>query len=373
MPARLFACLVALVLAAGTAAAAEPGTRLKELGRFEGWRDNRLVGYGIVTGLAGTGDSPRNKAARQSLANVLGNFDLAVTTDQVQSRNVAIVGIAATLPPIARVGDKLDIIVTSLGDARSLVGGTLLMAALRGPNNKVYAVAQGPLSVGGYSHDWNGNVVQKNHPTVGRVPGGATVEVPVRAELVDARGTMRFLLTVPDHTTARRVANRIAGAVEGLDVSVHDAGAVTIRPRQLGPDALATLVTEVESLTVVPDAVARVVVNERTGTVVSGGNVRIGSVTIAHGELKVSITSEPLVSQPSFIGHAGPDVRTVVVPRTRVEVEEADAHHVSMPGNSTVADLVLALRRIKTSTRDVIAILQGIKEASALHAELVIQ
>lgn len=247
------------------------------------------------------------------------------------------------------------------------------MAALRGPNNKVYAVAQGPLSVGGYSHDWNGNVVQKNHPTVGRVPGGATVEVPVRAELVDARGTMRFLLTVPDHTTARRVANRIAGAVEGLDVSVHDAGAVTIRPRQLGPDALATLVTEVESLTVVPDAVARVVVNERTGTVVSGGNVRIGSVTIAHGELKVSITSEPLVSQPSFIGHAGPDVRTVVVPRTRVEVEEADAHHVSMPGNSTVADLVLALRRIKTSTRDVIAILQGIKEASALHAELVIQ
>src|SRR5688572_24448433 len=136
MPARVLACLFALVLAAGTAAAAEPGTRLKELGRFEGWRDNRLVGYGIVTGLAGTGDSPRNKAARQSLANVLGNFDLAVTTDQVQSRNVAIVGIAATLPPIARVGDKLDIIVTSLGDARSLVGGTLLMAALRGPNNK---------------------------------------------------------------------------------------------------------------------------------------------------------------------------------------------------------------------------------------------
>jgi flagellar P-ring protein precursor FlgI len=393
---RLAVALLALMLAAGAAARADdPGTRLKELGRFEGWRDNQLVGYGIVTGLAGTGDSPRNKAARQSLANVLGNFDIAITTDQVQSRNVAIVGLSATLiaittdqvqsrnvaivglsatlPPIARVGDKLDITVTSLGDARSLVGGTLLMTTLRGPNNKVYAVAQGPLSVGGYSYDMNGNVVQKNHPTVGRVPGGATVEAAVHADLVDARGAMRFLLAAPDHTTARRVADRIAGAVAGLDVSVQDAGAVVIRPRSLEPDDLETLATEIEGLTVVPDATARVVVNERTGTVVSGGNVRIGSVTIAHGDLKVSISSEPLVSQPAFIGQAGADVRTVVAPRTRVDVDEAEADHVSMPGNSTVADLVLALRRIKTSTRDVIAILQGIKEAGALHAELVIQ
>ena len=365
--------LAACVSVGAWAKADAPGTRLKELGRFEGWRDNQLVGYGIVTGLAGTGDSPRNKAARQSLANVLGNFDLAITTDQVQSRNVAIVGLSATLPPIARKGDKLDITVTSLGDARSLVGGALLMTTLRGPDNKVYAVAQGALSVGGYSYDMNGNVVQKNHPTVGRVPGGATVEAAVHAELVDARGTMRFLLAVPDHTTARRVADRIAAAVGGLDVSVQDAGTVVIRPRSLRPDDLETLATEIEALTVVPDAVARVVVNERTGTVVSGGNVRIGSVTIAHGDLKVSITSEPLVSQPSFIGQAGAEVRTVVAPRTRVDVEEAEADHVSMPGNSTVADLVLALRRIKTSTRDVIAILQGIKEAGALHAELVIQ
>ena len=331
------------------------------------------MGYGIVTGLAGTGDSARNKATRQSLANVLGSFDLAITSEQVQSRNVAIVSLAATMPPIARPGDKVDVTVTSLGDARSLVGGTLMMATLRGPDGKVYAVAQGSLSVGGYSYDLNGNVVQKNHPTVGRVPGGATVEVPVRATLVDRGGAMRFLLAVPDHTNARRVADRIAQAMQGVEVSVQDAGAVLIRPRSAQADELATLVTSVEALTVVPDGIARVVVNERTGTVVSGGNVRIDAVTIAHGELKVSIVSEPLVSQPGLLGRAGPDVRTVVLPRTTVDVNEPGVEHVSMPAESTVADLVLALRRIKTSTRDVIAILQGIRQAGALHAELVIQ
>lgn len=372
MAARLFCGLCALVLGA-VAASADASTRLKELGRFEGWRDNALVGYGLVTGLAGTGDSARNKATRQSLANVLGSFDISITSDQVQSRNAAIVSLSATLPPIARVGDKIDVTVTSMGDARSLVGGTLLMTTLRGPDNKVYAVAAGPLSVGGYSHDLNGNVVQKNHPTVGRVPNGATVESPVRAALVDGSGALRFLLTVPDHTTARRVANRIAADVPGVDVSVPDAGAVLIRPVGIPADGLVTLVTGIEALTVEPDAVARVVINERSGTVVSGGNVRIDAVTIAHGELKLSIVSEPLVSQPGLLGHAGPEVRTVVAPRTTVDVQEPGVEQVSIPGRSTVADLVLALRRIKTSTRDVIAILQGIKQAGALHAELVIQ
>lgn len=362
-----------LALACLACAAGAAGIRLKELGRFEGWRDNQLIGYGLVTGLAGTGDSPRSKATRQSLANVLGNFDLSAATDQMQSRNVAIVSLVATLPPIARVGDKVDVTVNSLGDARSLVGGTLLMTTLRGSNNKVYALAQGPVSVGGYSYDMNGNLVQKNHPTVGRVPGGAMVEAPVRAEMVDERGVLRFLLTVPDHTTARRVADRIGGTADVLEVAVQDAGAIAIRPRSTSPDALASLVTAIEALAVVPDGVAKVVINERTGTVVSGGNVRIDSVTIAHGDLKVSIVSEPLVSQPGFVGQAGPEVRSVLASRTRIEVEETSADHVSMPGNSTVADLVLALHRIKTSTRDVIAILQGIKEAGALHAELVIQ
>lgn len=371
---RLHTLVLAALLALPMASAAQStGIRLKELGRFQGWRENQLIGYGIVTGLAGTGDSQRNKAARQSLANLLGRFELALPADQVQSRNVAIVGLAATLPPIARVGDKLDVTVTSLGDARSLAGGTLLMTVLRGPNDKVYAVAQGPLSVGGYSHDLNGNSVQKNHPTVGRVPGGATVEAPVHADLLDAKGLVHFLLSVPDHTTARRTADRIAVAVPGIEVSVQDAGTIAIRPVDTRADAMSTLITTVEALTVVPDGVARVVVNERTGTVVSGGNVLIDRVTIAHGELKVSIVTDPIVSQPGFVGRAGDGINTVVVPHTRLDVAEAGADHVSLPARSTVADLVLALRRIKTSTRDVIAILQGIKEAGALHAELVIQ
>jgi len=363
--------LIALAVTAAQSGAA--GIRLKELGRFEGWRDNQLVGYGIVTGLAGTGDSPRNKATRQSLANLFGNFELSVTSEQVQSRNVAVVSLSATLPPISRVGDKIDVTVTSLGDARSLVGGTLLLTSLKSSGQRVYAVAQGPLSVGGYHYDVNGNVVQKNHPTVGRVPGGATVEVPVRADLLDKAGTMRFLLTTPDHTTARRIADQIAGAIEGLDVAVQDAGTVAVRPKEIGTDRLASLVTAIEALTVVPDMVARVVVNERTGTVVSGGNVRIDAITVAHGGLKVSVVSEPLVSQPGLVVGQAADVRTVVAQRTQVDVDEGRAEHVDLRGNSTVADLVLALRRIKTSTRDVIAILQGIKAAGALHAELVIQ
>lgn len=347
-----------------------PTVRLKELGRIEGWQDNALVGYGLVTGLAGTGDSARSRATRQSIANLVSQFGLNIPSDQVQSRNVAVVMVMATLPAFARTGGRIDATVTSMGDARSLLGGTLVLMPLKAADGRVYGLAQGPVSVGGYRHDALGNLVQKNHPTVGLVPGGVSVERSVPTRDVTADGQAVFALHVPDYTTASRIAesvNRELGA--GL-ARARDASAVELRvPAGQEPT---TFLTRLENLAVQPDQRARVVINERNGIVVSGGDVRLSQVTISHGELKVSVATDYAVSQPAS-PLSGPGVRTVVVPETRIEISEPELRSVALDGNSTVADLVRALARIKTSPRDMIAILQGMKSAGALHAELVIQ
>lgn len=352
-------------------ASAADGARVKDLGRLDGWRDNQLIGYGVVTGLAGTGDSLRNKATRQSVSNMLSQFDLSVLSDQVQSRNVAIVMITATLPPFAHAGDKLDVTVTSAGDARSLLGGVLMMAPLKGPDNRVHALAQGAVSVGGYKYDLNGNVVQKNHPTVGMIPGGANVELGESTHVLDANNVVEFVLNNPDYTTANRIARSINAAFGSNTATARDAGSVAIKAAGYAKDDLVAFLTRIENITVEPDNRARVVVNERTGTVVSGGDVRISKVTISHGDLKVSIVTDNLVSQPILVSRTGPGVRTEVVSNTRIDVSEGD--HVMLEANNTVSDLVKALNKIKTSTRDMISILQGIKAAGALHAELIIQ
>lgn len=365
--------LLGLLVGLFVATAQAEGTRIKDLGRFEGWRENQLIGYGVVTGLSGTGDSLRNRATRQSLANLLGRFDLNLSADQVLSRNVAIVSVTAVLPPIARVGDKIDVVVTSLGDARSLVGGMLLMAPLKGPDGRAYMLAQGAVSVGGYRYDMNGNLVQKNHTTVGIVPAGGYVEAPVGAQQVGSGGTLRFLLDGPDYANAVRVADAINLAHRSAVARPLDAGSIEIFIPNESSGATASFVSGIEALTIDPDTKARVVINERTGTVVAGGNVRISNVTIAHGDLKVSIVTDQLVSQPIFIGQVGSGVRSEVVPRTRISVDESPSEQVTLQNSSTVADLVKALNRIKTSTRDMIAILQGVKAAGALHADLIIQ
>lgn len=356
--------------AASLAQTQAPTVRLKELGRIEGWQDNALVGYGLVTGLAGTGDSARSRATRQSIANLVSQFGLNIPSDQVQSRNVAVVMVMATLPAYARTGGRIDATVTSMGDARSLLGGTLVLMPLKAADGRVYGLAQGPVSVGGYRHDALGNLVQKNHPTVGLVPGGVSVERSVPTRDVTADGQAVFALHVPDYTTASRIAesvNRELGA--GL-ARARDASAVELRvPAGQEPTAF---LTRLENLAVQPDQRARVVINERNGIVVSGGDVRLSQVTISHGELKVSVATDYAVSQP-VSPLPGPGVRTVVVPETRIEVSEPELRSVALDGNSTVADLVRALARIKTSPRDMIAILQGMKSAGALHAELVIQ
>ncbi|MFK3647507.1 flagellar basal body P-ring protein FlgI [Lysobacter enzymogenes] len=374
--------LAALALAAAFAAAAPAAcaaedsaagaVRLKDLGRFLGRRDNMLVGYGIVTGLAGSGDAPRNQATRQAMQNLLSQFDLTVPLEQIQSRNVAMVMITATLPATSNIGDKIDVNVTSTGDARSIAGGTLIMSALRGSDKRVYALAQGPITVGGYRFDGNGNLRQKNHPTVGVVSEGATVEVPVRAQIAARDGKLDYVLKNSDAVTSERVAARInqafgAGAAVSLDPET-----VSIRAPQ-DPGRLNAFVASIEALAVVPDVASRVIINERTGTLAAGGDTRISPVTISHGDLRVSIDTEYTASQPNFIGIADDSVRSLIVGNSRLDVDEAGQHVAQTYKQTTVSELVASLAKARVSTRDVISILQAIKAAGALHADLIVQ
>lgn len=369
----LQAVLVVSALCAGTAPAmATDAIRVKDLGKLQGWRDNALFGTGIVTGLAGTGDSPSNRTTRQSLANVLSQFNLTIAPEQVQSRNVAVVMVSATLPTFAREGDALDVTVSSAGDARSLVGGTLLTTPLKAANGRVYALAQGGLTVGGYRYDANGNVVQKNHPTAGAIPNGATVEVGVRAAMLDERQNVTFVLTEPDFTTASRVATAINSQLGGRIAKARDASGIEIAVPPSQRDELVGLFTRIENVMVEPDRRAKVVINERTGTVVSGGDVRISKVAISHGDIKIAISNQNTASQPYGVWGGGPDIRTAIVTNTRIDVDEPNGPGF-VTGANTVSDLVQSLSRLKTSTRDVISILRAVKAAGALHGELIVQ
>jgi flagellar P-ring protein FlgI len=361
-------CLVMLSLA--TVAKAD-SVRVKDLGKLQGWRENALFGTGIVTGLAGTGDSSTNRATRQALANAMAQFNLTIPADQIQSRNVALVMVSASLPTFAREGDALDVTVTSTGDSRSLLGGSLLLTPLKAPNGRVYALAQGPLQVGGYRYDANGNVVQKNHPTVGSIPNGATVEVGVSAQMLDDQHNVTFVLNQADYTTANRVASAINSQVAPGIAQAKDASGIDILVPELDRRRLVAFFARLESV-MDPDRRARVVVNERTGTVVSGGDVRISKVSISHGDLKISIAEVNIASQPTMVVRPGPGVGTAIVTNTQVSVNEQPGGNF-LSASSTVSDLVQSLARLKTPTRDIISILRAVKAAGALHAELVVQ
>lgn len=371
-------CLVTVAVPAQTAprsadrARSADEMRVKDLGKLQGWRENALVGYGLVTGLAGTGDSPGSRATRQTLSNILSQFNLTIPPEQVQSRNVAVVMVTAAMTPFAREGDTLDIVVTSAGDARSLVGGALMLTPLKAANNRVYALAQGPLSVGGYRYDAIGNVVQKNHPTVGSVPSGATVEVGVRELTAAAQPSVTFVLHDADYTTASRVARAINSQLGGSIAEARDASGIDISIPEGVRDRPVDFLARLENVMVEPDRRAKVVINERTGTIVAGGDVRISKIAVSHGDLRVSVTTETTVSQPSLLVHPGSGVRTALVTNARVEVDES-AGTGYVAASNTVADLVQTLAKLKTSTRDIISILRAVKAAGALHADLIVQ
>lgn len=369
---RLLSLLIALVASVSAPCARADEVRIKDLGRFLGWQDSALVGYGIVTGLTGSGDSPRSAVTQQTLGNVLGRLGVNISPDQLQSRNVAAVIVTAVLPPATNPGDHIDVSVSSIGDARSLVGGTLLMTPLLGPDRRAYALAQGALVVGGYAFQDSLNLRQKNFPTSGQIPGGAFVQVPMSASLVSQDGVLTFVLKDPDFTTAERIASSLNGLLGGGRARVRGADAVEIRVAP-GDGAATSLVARIEAQTVRPDRLARVVINERAGTVVAGGDVQISSVVVAQGDVKVAISVDRQASQPLLFGGYASGARSLIVTNTKLEVAENTQDTVIKLPSTTVADLVQALSRAKVSIRSVIAIMQAIKTAGALHAEIVVQ
>lgn len=360
---RFLSCLLLLCLVAPAQAA-----RLKDIARIQADRGYALVGYGLVVGLAGTGDSERNRATRQSLVNVLKRFNVTISEDDLSSRNTAAVMVTASLGAFSEKGDRLDVQASSLGDARALSGGTLLLTPLYGPDNQMYALAQGALAVGGYQVEANANALRKNHTTVGQIPRGATVEQAALTQGLDSKA-LNIILNEPDFTTAERVAAAIRATTGRSDVKVVHAARIEVG----GSRDMPALIAALETLEIEPDNVARVVVSERTGTVVAGANVRLGEVSVAQGNLNVEISTRFQVSQPEWLVRPGSGVSTVVVPETKLKVEDQAGTPVQLQEGATVADLVQALGRLNLSTRDVINVLQAIKRAGALHAELVIQ
>jgi flagellar P-ring protein precursor FlgI len=373
--ARTIAAVSSLLLLLATPAMvlADGGARIKDIARVQGSRAHALVGYGIVSGLAGTGDSPSNRATKQTLSNLLAQFNLTLPPEAITSRNVAVVLVNANLPNFVRQGDSIDVTVTSLGDARSLAGGSLLLTPLKGPNERTYVLAQGALTVGGYRYEANGTLGQKNHPTVATVPGGGLVEVAPPAPDLTRSETFDISLLEPDYTNSARIADAINEALGVGTALARDPDAVTVRIPTSYRTRFVDLMRVIESLEIAPDFRARIVVNERTGTVVSGVNVRIAEAAISYGDLRISIVTDNSVSQPTLLRQPGDSIRTEAVANSRIDLQEGDgATLVTQPGG-TIADLVQALGRLRISGRDVVSVLQALKAAGALHAELVVQ
>lgn len=359
---------LALVLSISHAA-----VRLKSIARLSGLQDNPITGYGLVIGLAGSGDSRRSKDTTQAIANLLQSFGVNINPNDVNSRNSATVIITTNLPSHAHQGDKLDINVASIGDAKSLLGGTLLTTPLKGPDDQIYALAQGPLSIGGFKYDLFGNVVQKNHPTAGIITDGAVVEKTIYNDVIEKTGELHVILNHPDYTTAdhvERALNKQFGEKVALARSAQD---IEIHPPKEAHQHFIRFISQLENVNVITDNLPTVVVNERTGVVVAGADVTIDAVTISHGNLQIAIATNYNVSQPTLVSDVGRQVRTAITPSTNMSIKEPQANSVRLAKGSTVEDLIAALIKMKTSTRDIIAILESLKRSGALHAELIIQ
>jgi flagellar P-ring protein precursor FlgI len=353
------------------APAASAQTRLKDIAMVQGVRGNQLVGYGLVVGLDGSGDGTGATFTPQSVASMLQKFGVTVPPSALKLKNVAAVMVTATLPAFVKNGSTIDVTVSSLGDAKSLQGGTLLQTPLQAANNRVYAVAQGAVSVGGFlAGGGGGGSVSKNFVTVGRVPGGALVEQDVQTTLGGAgSNSLEVTLNQPDFTTAARLTNAIRRSLPAGAVGVQAEDAATIRVSfQPGTEPV-SLIAALESVPVETDSVAKVVINERTGTVVMDGNVGVSACAVAHGSLTVQIGNAPIISQPGPLSGG----QTVVTPRQSIKVQEGDARLIPVAGGATLDSVVKSLNALGVTPRDLIAILQAMKEAGALHAEIEVQ
>ncbi len=355
---------VFLILLLGNSEAA----RIKDISSIEGVRQNQLIGYGLVVGLDGTGDGDKAKFTIQSLVNMLEKMGITVDGTKVKVDNVAGVVVTGNLPAFVRCGSKIDVVLSSLGDAESLQGGTLLLTPLKAPDGKIYAVAQGPVSLGGFSAGGSaGGGIQKNHPTVGRVPGGAMVEKELPLNFWQ-RDKISILLHYPDFTTAlrtSRVINEVLGGRDGVARAL-DGGRIDIRVPDKFRDSVVDFVVKIENLEVSPDVVAKVILNERTGTVVMGENVRLSTIAVSHGNLSIEIKENSRVSQPLPFSQG----KTTIIPDTEVTVEEEKSRLLVLEKGISIEEVVNALNAIGVSSRDLITIFQAIKKAGALQAEL---
>ena len=346
--------------------------RLKDVARVEGFRSNQLTGYGLVVGLNGTGDRQNTEFTVQTVVNLLQEYNIKVSPADVRVKNVAAVMVTAEIPPFVQPGVRLDATVSSMGDATSLSGGVLLLTPLKGPDGKVYAVAQGTVSLGGgYTAIAVGAKVTKNHQTAGTVAGGVLVERTIPTSIVNNEGQVRINLSMPDFTTAKRIAETINGSPLNVMAEAVSPGIVTFAVPDRFKDNPVVLVAALEGLEFNPDQAARVVVNERTGTVIINKNVRIAPVAVAHAALHITVKTERQVSQPNPFGQG----RTVVAPNTQIEVAEPENRQlVELPGGPGVllSEIVAALNSLGVTPRDLIAVFEAMREAGALQAELVV-
>ena len=385
---KIFTYIV-IFIAAGLVIASDSGAaRVKDIANIGGIRDNQLISYGLVVGLAGTGDSIDNGFTKETLANMLSRQGLAmkeVSRNNLSSDNIAAVIVTAELPPFAKIGTRIDVMVSSIGDANNLQGGTLLMTPLRGADGKVYAVAQGAIAIGGFAASGGGSSVSKNHTTVGRIANGAFVEKELLYDF-EKEESLSINLYNPDFTTATRLAAVINDGIADIEAKLVDSVTVTVKPKESFSGNIIRLVSAIENLDVTVDFPAVVVMNEKTGTVVMGENVRISTVAVAHGNLLIQIKEETQVSQPQAFAPAPPDGsvatnvtggtvmapggQTVVTTEADIKAKEEEGHLKVVPQGVTIQEVVKALNAIGVSPRDLITILQTIKAAGALHADL---
>jgi flagellar P-ring protein precursor FlgI len=360
------AVLAGILAMAPTPRAAE--TRLKDIVTLQGITTAPLIGYGLVIGLNKTGDRRQTIFSTQSLANMLSRMGVVVPADRLKIENVAAVLVTAELSPYQRVGARVDVVASSIGDARSLQGGTLIPTALRGPDGEVVALAQGPLSLGGFGAGGGGTSVQVNHLTVGRIPGGAIVQAAAGTTPAALGEALVFSLREPDYVTASRIVQAINTFLGAPAARAIDPGSVQLDVPTQFRASVPELMAQLETLSIQTDVQARVVINERTGTVVVGGNVQLAPAAVAHGNLAVRISTRFEVSQPLPYSRG----ETTVTPNRNVDVSEGSARLVTMPEGTTLDAVASALNALGASPRDIIAIMQALKAAGALRAEIVI-